>query len=143
GCGGSGSSGDASFHLFQQGGQVFGPGVGVEKGDLEPEPVVETGAAEDGPALGEEPAAYGGDGVVGGTGGPEQDGADGGPVVELEAGVFVDEVGELAGAGADLVDEGAEAAAAERPERDGDLENVGAPGGAQGAAEEVGQAGLG
>ena len=47
------------------------------------------------------------------------------------------------GVGADLVDEGAEAGAAEGFEGDGDLEDVGASGGAQGAAEEVGEAGFG
>ncbi len=50
------------------------------------------GAAEDGAAVVEEGAAYVGDGVVGAAGGPEEDGADGGRVVELEAGVCVDEV---------------------------------------------------
>ena len=51
--------------------------------------------------------------------------------------------GELLGLVADLVDEGAEAGAAEGLEGDGDLQDVGAAGGAQGAAEEVGEAGFG
>lgn len=132
-----------SFHQFQERGQVARPGVGVEKGGFEPELSVEDGAAEDGAAFGEEGAAYRGDGVVGGFGGPEQDGADGGWVVELEAGVCLDEAGEFLGVGADLVDEGAESVAAEGFEGDGDFEDVGASGGAQGAAEEVGESGLG
>ncbi len=63
-----------------------------------------------------------------------------GAVVEFEAGVGADEAGELVGVGADLVDEGAESVAAEGFEGDGDLEDVGSAGGAQGAAEEVGEA---
>lgn len=128
---------------MQEPGQVGGPGVGVEEGGLKPEAAVEAGAAEDGSAAGEEVSAYGGDGVVGGSCGAEQDGADGGPVVEFEGGVVVDEGGEGAGVVADLVDEGAEAGAAEGLESDGDLEGVGAAAGARGAAEEVGQAGFG
>lgn len=132
-----------SFHQFQERGQVVGSGVRVEQGGFEPEAVVEAGAAQDCPAFGEEGAAYGGDGVVGGVDGPEQDGADGGPVVEFEAGVPVDEFGELGGSFADAVDEGAESGAAEGFEGDGDLEDVGSSGGAQGAAEEVGEARFG
>lgn len=128
-----------SFHQFQERGQVARPGVGVEEGGFEPEAAVECGASEDGAALVQEGAAYGGDGGVGGSGGSEQDGADGGPVVELEAGVGGYEVGQLVGVGADLVDEGADAFSAEGFEGDGDFEDVGASGGAQGAAEEVGE----
>lgn len=134
------SSGGVSFHQLQECGQVVRPGVGVEEGDLEPEAAVEVGAAEDGAAFVEELSAYGGHGVVGGSGGPEEDGADGGRVVEFEAGVRLDLAGELVGVGADLVDEGAESVAAEGFEGDGDLQDVGASGGAQGAAEEVGEA---
>ena len=76
-------------------------------------------------------------------GGAEQDGADGGVVVELEAGVVGNEVGEVVGVGADLVDEGAEAVASEGFEGDGDFEDVGSATGAQGAAEEVGEPGVG
>lgn len=129
-----------SFHQFQERGQVARPGVGVEEGGFEPAAAVEGGAAEDGAALVEEGAAYGGDGVVGGASGPEEDGADDGVVVELEAGVCGGEVGEFVGVGADLVDEVADAVAPEGLEGDGDLEDVGATGGAQGAAEEVGVA---
>lgn len=129
-----------SFHQFQERGQVARPGVGVEEGGFEPAAAVEGGAAEDGAALVEEGAAYGGDGVVGGASGPEEDGADDGVVVELEAGVCGGEVGEFVGVGADLVDEVADAVASEGLEGDGDLEDVGAAGGAQGAAEEVGVA---
>lgn len=132
-----------SFHQFQERGQVAWPGVGVEEGGFEPAAAVEGGAAEDGAAFVQEGAAYGGDGVVGGFGGPEEDSADGRPVVELEAGVGGYEVGELVGAGADLVDEGADSFSSEGFEGDGDFEDVGAPGGAQGAAEEVGEARFG
>jgi hypothetical protein len=129
-----------SFHQFQERGQVAGSGVRVEQGGFEPEAVVEAGAAEDGPAFGEEGAAYGGHGVVGGVAGRNRTVLMVGPVVELEAGVTLDELGELGGLFADLVDEGAESGAAEGFEGDGDLEDVGASGGAQGAAEEVGEA---
>lgn len=81
GGGASGSSGGGSFHEFQEAGEVFGPGVGVEEGGLEPESAVEAGAAEDGSAVVEQLSSYAGHGVVGGAGGPEQDGADGGLVV--------------------------------------------------------------
>jgi hypothetical protein len=63
--------------------------------------------------------------------------------VQFEAGVRVDEVGEVPGVGADLVDERAEAAASEGFEGDGEFEDVGSAGGAQGPAEQVGQSGLG
>ena len=77
------------------------------------------------------------------AGGAEEDGAEGGAVVELECGVGVDEVGEVVGGGEGAVDEVGESVAAEGLEGDGDLEDVGAAGGAQGAAEEVGEAGFG
>lgn len=134
------SSGGVSFCQCEESGEVGGAGVGVEEGGFEPEAAVEAGSAEDGAALGEEAAADGGDGVVGGVCGAEEDGADGRWGVEFEAGMCGDEVGELVGVCADLVDEGAEAGAAEGFEGDGDLEGVGAAGGAQGAAEEVGEA---
>lgn len=98
------------------------------------------GAAEDGVAVVEEGAADGGDLLVVGVGGAEQHGAEGGPCVEGEGGVVVDLLGEGVGEVADLVDEGAESVAAERAEGDGHLEGVGAAGGAQAAAEEVGEA---
>lgn len=123
--------------------EVVGGGVGVEEGGFEPEAVVGAGAAEDGVSLGEEGAADGGDGGVVGVGGAEEDGADGGAVVELEVGVLVDEVGEVVGGGDGAVDEVGESVAAECLEGDGDFEGVGAAGGAQGAAEEVGEAGVG
>lgn len=63
--------------------------------------------------------------------------------MEFEAGVVVDELRELACLFADLVDQSAESCASEGFQGDGDLEHVGAAGGAQGAAEEVGEAGLG
>lgn len=63
--------------------------------------------------------------------------------MEFEAGVLVDEGGELAGAVADLLDQPAEAAAAEGLEGDGDLEGVGPAAGVQGAAEQIGQARFG
>lgn len=132
-----------SFHQFQERGQVARPGVGVEEGGFEPEAVVEQGSAEDGASFVEEGAAYGGDGFVGGLGGPEQDGAEGGWVVELEAGVCLGEVRQFDGAGADLVDERAESRSSQGFEGDGDFEDVGASGGAQGAAEEVGEARFG
>lgn len=101
------------------------------------------GAAEDGVAALEEGAADGGDGVVVGAGGAEEDGADGGAVVEVEGGVLGDEVGEVVGGGEGAVDEFGESGAAECLEGDGDLEGVGAAGGAEGAAEEVGESGFG
>lgn len=63
--------------------------------------------------------------------------------MQFEVGVRVDEGGELPGVAADLVDERAEAVASEGFEGDGEFEDVGAAGGAQGAAEEVGQSGFG
>lgn len=117
--------------------------MGVEEGGFEPEAVVGVGAAEYGVAAGEEGAADGGDGGVGGVGGAEEDGADGGVVVEVEGGGFVDEVGEVVGGGEGAVDEVGESGAAECLEGDGDFEGVGAAGGAEGAAEEVGEAGFG
>ncbi len=69
--------------------EVVGGGVGVEEGGFEPEVACGVGAAEDGVAAVEEGAADGGDGVVGGAGGAEEDGADGGALVEVEAGVVV------------------------------------------------------
>ncbi|GAA3107411.1 hypothetical protein GCM10020254_61640 [Streptomyces goshikiensis] len=63
--------------------------------------------------------------------------------VEFEAGVGVEEFGEVVGGGAGVVDEAGEAVAAEGAEGGGDFEGVGAAGGAQGAAEEVGEAGFG
>lgn len=123
--------------------EVVGGGVGVEEGGFEPEVAVGAGAAEYGVASGEEGAADGGDGVVVGVGGAEEDGGDGGAVVEVECGVFGDEVGEVVGGGAGAVDEVGESGAAECLEGDGDLECVGAAGGAQRAAEEVGESGLG
>lgn len=71
------------------------------------------GAAEDGAALVEEGAAQGGELVVGGVGGPEEDGADGGRGVEFEAGVGVEALGEVLGELAGAVDEVGEAVAAE------------------------------
>lgn len=115
----------------------------VEQGGFEPEPAVHAGAAEYGAALGEEGAADVGDALVGCAAGAEEDGAEGGGVVEVEAGVGVKGGCELLGLVADLVDEGAESGAAEGFEGDGDFEDVGASGGAQGAAEEVGQTGFG
>src|SRR5206468_1796196 len=97
--------GGGFFDEGEEGGEVVGAGVGVEQGGFEPEAAVEAGAAEDGAALVEEFSAYGGDGVVGGVCGPEQDRADGGVVVELEARMVDDEGGELRGPVADLVDE--------------------------------------
>lgn len=123
--------------------QVVGGEVGVEEGGFEPEAAVGAGAAEDGGAVGEQGAADVGDGVVGGALGAEEDGGDGGVFVELQLGVFVDELGQFAGGGADAVDEVGEAVAAEGSEGDGDFEDVGAAGGARGAAEEVGEAGVG
>lgn len=111
--------------------EVVGGGVGVEEGGLEPEFAVDVGAAEYGLALGEEGAADGGDGGVVGVGGAEEDGADGGAVVEPEVRVAVDEVGEVVGGGDGAVDEVGESVAAECLEGDGDLEGVGAAGGAQ------------
>lgn len=108
-----------------------GGGVGVEEGGFEPEAVAGVGAAEHGVASGEEGAADGGDGGVVGVGGAEEDGADGGAVVEVEGGGFGDEVGEVLGGGEGAVDEVGEPGAAECPEGDGDLEGVGASGGAQ------------
>lgn len=57
--------------------------------------------------------------------------------------MFLDECGEFAGTVADVIDECAESGAAEGFEGDGDFEGVGAAGGAQGAAEQVGEAGFG
>lgn len=118
-------------------------GVRVEQGGFEPEAALRVGAAEDGVAVVEEGAADGGDLLVVGVGGAEQHGAEGGPCMEGEGGVVVDLLGEGVGEVADLVDEGAESVAAERAEGDGHLEGVGAAGGAQAAAEEVGEAGFG
>ncbi|CAO0825061.1 hypothetical protein SMICM17S_03421 [Streptomyces microflavus] len=118
--------------------------VGVEEGGLEPEAAFGVGAAEDGVAAVEEGAAEGGDGVVVGAGGAEEDGGDGGAVVEVEGGGFGDEVGEVVGGGEGAVDEVGEAWCGRgRCRVTADLEGVGAAGGAQGAAEEVGQAGFG
>lgn len=110
--------------------EVVGGGVGVEEGGFEPEAAVGVGAAEYGVALGEEGAADGGDGGVVGVGGAEEDGADGGAVVELECGVAGDEVGEVVGGGDGAVDEVGESVAAEGLEGDGDFEGVGSSGGA-------------
>lgn len=96
------------------------------------------GAAEDGAALVQEGAAQGGEVVVVGVGGPEEDGGEGGGCVEFEAGVGVEESGEVVCGVDGAVDECGEAVAAEGAEGGGDLEGVGAAGGAQGAAEEVG-----
>lgn len=128
-----------AFHEFEQPAQIVGLGVRVENGDLEPQPLGGGGAAEDGRAVVEEAAAQRGDGGGRCPGGAEEDGADGGAGVELEAGAGLDEVGEVLGGRADVVDEVAEAAPAECPQGDGDLEDVGAAGGAEGAAEQVGQ----
>lgn len=114
--------------------------MGVEEGDFEPEAVVGAGAAEDGAAFVDEGAADGGDGFVVCSGGAEEDGGDGGAVVELQVGVGFDEVGEFLGECAGVVDECGESGAAEGAEGDGHFEYVGASGGAEGAAEEVGVA---
>lgn len=58
--------------------------------------------------------------------------------MEFEAGVGVEESGEVVRGVDGAVDECGEAVAAEGAEGGGDLEGVGAAGGAQGAAEEVG-----
>lgn len=71
------------------------------------------GAAEDGAAFVQEGAAQGGELVVVGVGGPEEDGADGGGRVEFEARVGVEERGELPGEFAGAVDEADEAVAAQ------------------------------
>lgn len=133
----------AAFQEGDEGVQVSGRGARVEQGGLEPEAAVGAGAAEDGAALVQEGAAQGGELLVVGVGGAEEDGADGGGCVDLEAGVGVEAPGEGVGEGAGVVDEADESVAAEGAEGDGDLEGVGASGGAQGAAEEVGEAGVG
>ncbi|WVT94953.1 hypothetical protein V3O60_27955 [Streptomyces xanthochromogenes] len=89
--------------------------MGVEEGGFEPEAAAGVGAAEDGGPVGEEGAADVGDGVVVGVAGAEEDGGDGGVFVELQLVVLVDELGQLGGVGADVVDEVGEAVAAERP----------------------------
>lgn len=113
--------------------------MGVEEGGLEPEAAVRAGTAQDGAACGEEGAADGCGLFVGGRCGPEQDGGEGGAFVQLQVRLLVDQVRELSGGGAGAVDERGQAGAAERPEGDGDLEDVGAAGRPQGAAEQVGQ----
>ena len=143
GAGASGSSGGGSFHEVQESGQVVGPGVGVEEGGFEPEPAV--GRARPRTARPSVRRVRRTAATVSSVAscGAEQDGADGGPVVEFEGGVRVDEVGELPGRGRRPGRRGRRGRAAEGFEGDGDLEDVGAAGGAQGAAEEVGQAGFG
>ncbi len=133
----------AAFHEGDELCQVAGGGVGVEQGGLEPEAAVRLGAAEDRAALGEERAADRGDGPVGRALGPEEDGGEGGAAAQVEAGGLLHQVGEVLGPVHAGVDEGAEPGAAEGAEGDGDLEDVGAAGGPEGAAEEVGETGLG
>ena len=82
--------------------------------------------------------------VVVGVGGAEEHGADGGRRVELEArGGASTRSARWLGGGAGAVDEVGESVAAEGAQGDGDLQGVGAAGGAQRAAEEVGEAGVG
>lgn len=103
----------AAFQEGDEGGQVPFGGVGVEQGGFEPEAAVCGGAAEYGAAAEEEGAAQGGEVGVVGVGGAEEDGADGGGCVEFEAGVRVEEAGEVVGEFAGAVDEVGEAVAAE------------------------------
>lgn len=103
----------AAFQEGDEGVQVPRGGVRVQQGGFEPQAAVGVGAAEDGAALVQEGAAQGGEPGVVGVGGPEEDGADGGGRVEFEAGVGVEECGEVLGECAGAVDEAGEAVAAQ------------------------------
>jgi hypothetical protein len=122
---------------------VLGAGGGVEERGFEPESSGGVGTTENGGAVGDKGASDGGHVRVSGVCRPEEDGADGGTGVEGEVGIVLNEVREALSAGADVVDEFTDSAPAEGAERDRDLENVGAACGAQRAAEQVGESGVG
>jgi hypothetical protein len=108
---------------------------------LQPGLSVHRGAAEHGGAVLQQPAPHGRDRHV--AGGSDQQRGQRRAAPQQQTRVPVDLVGQLGGKRAAALDEHADAGPAEGSQRHGDLEAVGPAGGADGAAEQVGQAGLG